>query len=220
MDQSTALGGLMMLVIASLWVVVFIPSWFHNRVNRQHNRQGEVELKSRVEKQIATTSSSATSNLRRAADRGEKLTRTKNSMSVLATLSMLGVATSVFFALQNPLLFVATGFSVLVALVSLLVAIKASNELHKLLIDVAHTRTEIAANVAKAWTQTSPVVTEVRKDERLWTPNPLPSPATRSRKGELEMPQIASVTEINHSGKNFDTQNEINKILRRRRASA
>jgi hypothetical protein len=220
MDQSAALGGLMMLVIAGLFVSVFIPSWFQSRVDRAHGRQGAAELRSQVKEVKSSTISSGASKLRLAADRGRRLIRTKNTMSVLAGLAFSGSATSAFFALQAPLLFVATGVGLLVGLFTLLVAIKASGEIRKLLIAVALSKTEMTASLAKTWKE--PVLPSVlaESDPRAWTPNPLPSPAYRSRMGELEIPNVASVTEINHSGKNFDTQDEINKILRRRRATA
>lgn len=208
----------MMLVIAGLFVAVFIPSWFQNRVDRAHSRQGAAELRRQVKE--VKIQAPAASKLRLAADRGRRLIRTKNTMSVLAGLAFSGSATSAFFALQTPLLFVATGAGLLVGLFTLLVAIKASGEIRKLLLQVALSKTEMTASLAKTWKE--PVLPSVlaESDPRAWTPNPLPSPAYRSRMGELEIPNVASVTEINHSGKNFDTQDEINKILRRRRATA
>ncbi|MFM7013957.1 MAG: hypothetical protein ACKOXT_03065 [Actinomycetota bacterium] len=219
MDQSAALGGLTMLVIAGLWVVVFIPSWFQNRVNRQHNRQGAIELKSQVI-DLKSSTERPKGKLVLAADRGRKLSRTKNLMSVLASLAFLGSATSAFFALQTPLLFVATGALVLVGLLTMLVAIKASSELRKLIVRVALAKTEIQANLASNWQHDLQPAAVEEADSRLWTPNPLPSPAYKSRIGELKIPTVATVTEINQSGKNFDTQEEINEILRRRRATA
>ena len=207
-----------MLVIAGLWVVVFIPSWFQNRVDRAHSRQGAAEVRKQVKE--VKSSTQVSSKLRLAADRARRLAKTKNTVSVLAVLAFLGSATSAFFALQNPLLFVATGFGLLVGMFTLLVAIKASSEIRKLLIEVAMSKTEMTVNLANSWKE--PVLSSIgaESDPRAWTPNPLPSPTYRSRIGELEMPNVATVTEINHSGKNFDTQDEINKILRKRRATA
>jgi hypothetical protein len=220
MDQSAALGGLMMLVIAGLFVLVFIPSWFQNRVDRADSRQGAAALRNQVKEVKSYSPAPAASKLRLAADQGRRLSMTKNTMSVLAVLGFSGSATSAFFALQTPLLFVATGAGLLVGLFTLLVAIKASSEIRKLLIRVALSKTEMTANLARSWKE--PVLASVlaESDPRAWTPNPLPSPAYRSRIGELEIPNVATVTEINHSGKNFDTQDEINKILRKRRATA
>jgi hypothetical protein len=208
----------MMLVIAGLWVVVFIPSWFQNRVDRAHSRQGAAEVRKQVKE--VKSSTQVSSKLRLAADRARRLAKTKNTVSVLAVLAFLGSATSAFFALQNPLLFVATGFGLLVGMFTLLVAIKASSEIRKLLIEVAMSKTEMTVNLANSWKE--PVLSSIgaESDPRAWTPNPLPSPTYRGRIGELEMPNVATVTEINHSGKNFDTQDEINKILRKRRATA
>ena len=218
MDQSATLGGLMMLVIAGLWVVVFIPSLFQNRVDRAHSRQGAAEVRKQVKE--VKSSTQVSSKLRLAADRARRLAKTKNTMSVLAVLAFSGSATSAFFALQIPLLFVATGFGLLVGMFTLLVAIKASSEIRKLLIEVAMSKTEMTVNLANSWKE--PVLSSIgaESDPRAWTPNPLPSPTYRSQIGELEMPNVATVTEINHSGKNFDTQEEINKILRKRRATA
>ncbi|MFM7014173.1 MAG: hypothetical protein ACKOXT_04185, partial [Actinomycetota bacterium] len=125
-----------------------------------------------------------------------------------------------FFAIQFPLLFVATGIGLLVGMFTLLVAIKASSALRKLLIRVALSKTEKTASLANSWKASLIPTFEAASDPRAWTPNPLPSPAYKSRIGELEIPTVASVSEINQSGKNFDTQNEINEILRRRRLSA
>jgi len=210
----------MMLVIAGLFVLVFIPSWFQNRVDRTHSRQGAAEWRRQVKEVKSPPTALAASKLRLAANQGRRLTMTKNTMSVLAVLAFAGSATSAFFALQTPLLFVASGAGLLVGLFMLLVAIKASSEIRKLLIKVALSKTEMTASLARTWKE--PVLPSVlaESDPRAWTPNPLPSPAYRSRIGELEVPNVASVTEINHSGKNFDTQVEINKILRRRRATA
>jgi len=210
----------MMLVIAGLFVLVFIPSWFQNRVDRADSRQGAAALRKQVKEVKSSSSAPATSKLRLAADQGRRLSMTKNTMSVLASLAFAGSATSAFFALQTPLLFVATGAGLLVGMFTLLVAIKASSEIRKLLIRVALSKTEMTANLARSWK--APVLPSVlaESDPRAWTPNPLPSPANRSRIGELEIPNVATVTEINHSGKNFDTQDEINKILRKRRATA
>jgi hypothetical protein len=220
MDQSAALGGLMMLVIAGLFVLVFIPSWFQNRVDRADSRQGAAEWRKQVKEVKSLAPAPAASKLRLAADQGRRLSMTKNTMSVLASLAFAGSATSAFFALQTPLLFVATGVGLLVGIFMLLVAIKASSEIRKLLIRVALSKTEMTANLARSWKE--PVLASVlaESDPRAWTPNPLPSPAYISRIGELEIPNVATVTEINHSGKNFDTQDEINKILRKRRATA
>jgi hypothetical protein len=220
MDQSAALGGLMMLVIAGLFVLVFIPSWFQNRVDRADSRQGAAALRKQDKEVKSYSPAPAASKLRLAADQGRRLSMTKNTMSVLASLAFAGSATSAFFALQTPLLFVATGAGLLVGMFMLLVAIKASSEIRKLLIRVALSKTEMTANLARSWKE--PVLASVlaESDPRAWTPNPLPSPAYRSRIGELEIPNVATVTEINHSGKNFDTQDEINKILRKRRATA
>ena len=210
----------MMLVIAGLFVLVFIPSWFQNRVDRADSRQGAAAARKQVKEVKSASTAPATSKLRLAADQGRRLSMTKNTMSVLAFLAFAGSATSAFFALQTPLLFVATGAGLLVGLFMLLVAIKASSEIRKLLIRVAMSKTEMTANLARSWKE--PVLASVlaESDPRAWTPNPLPSPAYRSRIGELEIPNVATVTEINHSGKNFDTQDEINKILRKRRATA
>ena len=209
-----------MLVIAGLFVLVFIPSWFQNRVDRADSRQGAAAWRKQVKEVKSYSPAPAASQLRLAADQGRRLSMTKNTMSVLAVLGFSGSATSAFFALQTPLLFVATGAGLLVGIFMLLVAIKASSEIRKLLIRVALSKTEMTANLARSWKE--PVLASVlaESDPRAWTPNPLPSPAYRSRIGELEIPNVATVTEINHSGKNFDTQDEINKILRKRRATA
>ena len=210
----------MMLVIAVLWVVVFIPSWFQNRVDAEQNARESNVLKPRVNETKPSVNSPLASRLRLATERSRKLRRTKNTMSVMATLFILGSVTLAFFAFQNPLLFVAIGFGMLVGLFALLVAIKASGELDKTLIRLAQSKTELTASLAKTWREAILPSIDAESDPRAWTPNPLPSPAYKSRIGELEIPNVASVTEISDSRKNFDTQKQINTILKKRRASA
>ena len=209
-----------MLVIAVLWVVVFIPSWFQNKVDAEQNARESNVLRPRVNDTKLSVNVPVASKLRLATERSRKLRRTKNTMSVMATLFILGSVTLAFFAFQNPLLFVAIGFGMLVGLFALLVAIKASGELNKTLIRVAQSKTELTASLAKTWREAILPSIDAESDSRAWTPNPLPSPAYKSRIGELEIPNVASVTEISDSRKNFDTQKQINTILKKRRASA
>ena len=210
----------MMLVIAVLWVVVFIPSWFQNRVDAEQNPRESNVLRPEVNDTKLSLGVPLASKLRLATERSRKLRRTKNTMSVMATIFILGSVTLAFFAFQTPLLFVAIGFGMLVGLFALLVAIKASGELNKTLIRVAQSKTELTASLAKTWREAILPSIDAESDSRAWTPNPLPSPAYKSRIGELEIPNVASVTEISDSRKNFDTQKQINTILKKRRASA
>ena len=209
-----------MLVIAFLWVVVFIPSWFQNRVEAERYSQASSGLKPQVENTKISVNAPVASRLRLATERSRRLRRTKNTMSVLATLTILGSVTLAFFAFQTPLIFVAIGLGMLVGLFALLVAIKASSELNKTLIKVAQSKTELTASLAKTWREAILPSIDAESDSRAWTPNPLPSPAYKSRIGELEIPNVASVTQISNSRKNFDTQEQINTILKKRRATA
>jgi hypothetical protein len=220
MNQSATLGGLMMLVIAVLWVVVFIPSWFQNKIDAEQNARESNVLRPRVNETKLSMNVPVASKLRLATERSRKLRRTKNTMSVMATLCILGSVTLAFFAFQNPIFFVLMGFGMLVGLFALLVAIKASGELDKTLIRVAKSKTELTESLAKTWREAILPSIDAESDSRAWTPNPLPSPAYKSRIGELEIPNVASVTEISDSRKNFDTQKQINTILKKRRASA
>ena len=209
-----------MLVIAFLWVVVFIPSWFQNRVEAERYAQASSGLKPQVENTKISVNAPVASRLRLATELSRRLRRTKNTMSVLATLTILGSVTLAFFAFQTPLFFVAIGLGMLVGLFALLVAINAASELNKTLIKVAQSKTELTASRAKTWREAILPSIDAESDSRAWTPNPLPSPAYKSRIGELEIPNVASVTEISNSRKNFDTQKEINTILKKRRATA
>jgi hypothetical protein len=220
MDQSATLGGLMMLVIAVLWVVVFIPSWFQNRVDAEQNARSSDVLKPGSNETKLSVNVPVASKLRLATERSRKLRRTKNTMSVMAALFILGSVTLAFFVFQDPLLFVAAGLGMLVGLFALLVAIKASGELRKTLIKVDKSKTELTASLAKTWREAILPSIDAESDSRAWTPVPLPSPAYKSRIGELEIPSVASVSEISDSRKNFDTQKQINTILKKRRASA
>ena len=171
----------MMLVIAVLWVVVFIPSWFQSRVDAERYAQASMGLKPQVENTKISVNAPVASRLRLATERSRRLRRTKNTMSVLATLTILGSVTLAFFAFQNPLLFVAIGLGMLVGLFALLVAIKAAGELNKTLIKVAQSKTELTASLAKTWREAILPSIDAESDSRAWTPNPLPSPAYKSR---------------------------------------
>ena len=106
----------MMLVIAVLWVVVFIPSWYQNRVDKEHNARESSLLKSKVREIKNSATAPVGSKLRLATERSRKLSRTKNVMSAMAALALLGSASIAFFALQNPIFYVASGFGLLVGL--------------------------------------------------------------------------------------------------------
>jgi hypothetical protein len=189
-------------------------------VEAERHAQTSTGLKPQVQDIKISVNAPVASRLRLATEKSRKLRRTKNTMSVLATLTILGSVTLAFFAFQNPLLFVAIGFGMLVGLFALLVAIKAAGELNKALIKVAQSKTELTASLAKTWREAILPSIDAESDSRAWTPNPLPSPAYKSRIGELEIPTVASVTEISNSRKNFDTQKQINTILKKRRATA
>ena len=209
----------MILVIAALWVIVFIPSWFQNKLNHQRKRALGSDLRSQAKETRVSMNRPAMSKLRIEAVRGRKLSRTKNLMTALAMFFLLATTASVFFATQFPLLWIAMGFSLLVGISASLVSIKATNELKKLQVRIASAQSESTSRLANSWQEISTHKVESFVDSRAWTPNPLPSPAYQSRIGELEIQKLASVTEITQQVEIFDTQDEINKILRRRRAT-
>ena len=198
----------MLLVIASLWIWVFVPSWFKRSEERQSERKFAGQIKSEI-KTAKKQSVSKPGSIAALAARNYRLAMTRR---VFGTVLLSALVAAVFLAVQaptNPVLWLAAGGSLSVAVLSVIILRKATAKARELISRSARTRSSIYVETASA------VVASVEVDERAWEPNPLPAP--RERIGALEVPELAEVISI-QPAKQLSSS-ELDEILRRRRAN-
>lgn len=199
MNFPTGLGGVTLIVIAVVWLLVFVPGWSKRSEVKAATQTVNREVKA-ARKGIALTNEA----------RVARLIVTQRVFTFL----FIAAAVSSVLAFANSaagLVFIGLGSSsALVALLSLLVRTAASKAL----------RTMVASLNSKRQLSRERAFKQLLKNAepvRAWTPNPLPAPLQIDRTGELLTPD-ADVIEIKNAQKNnFDTQ-DLNAILQRRRA--
>ncbi|MFM1779459.1 MAG: hypothetical protein RIS51_604 [Actinomycetota bacterium] len=199
MNFPTGLGGITLIVIAVVWLLVFVPGW-----SKRSEVKAATETVNREVKIQRRTF--ATSNESRVA----RLIMTQR----LFTFLFIGWLIAAGLLIANTgsgLVFTGLGaVSALLSGVSLMVRMAATREL-RTLVSMLNSKRQISRE--RAFKSMS-LNTEPVRD---WTPNPLPAPMQIDRTGELLAPD-ADVIEIkNAQKKNFDTQ-DLNAILQRRRA--
>lgn len=198
----------MLLVIASLWIWVFVPSWFKRSEERQSERKFAGQIKSEI-KTAKKQSVSKPGSIAALAARNYRLAMTRR---VFGTVLLSALVAAVFFAVQaptNPMLWLAAGGSLAMAVLSVVILRKATAKARELISKSARTRSSIYAETAYV------AVSSAQVDERAWEPNPLPAP--RERIGALEVPELAQVISIEPARQL--SSSELDEILRRRRAN-
>lgn len=198
----------MLLVIASLWIWVFVPSWFKRSEERQSERKFAGQIKSEI-KTAKKQSVSKPGSIAALAARNYRLAMTRR---VFGTVLLSALVAAVFLAVQaptNPVLWLAAGGSLSVAVLSVIILRKATAKARELISKSARTRSSIYAETAYV------AVSSAQVDERAWEPNPLPAP--RERIGALEVPELAQVISIEPARQL--SSSELDEILRRRRAN-
>ena len=214
----------MVLVVAGLWILVFIPSWFHRSEDRDAFRE-----ESKNQRQVlAEIRRAATASLLSTAERSHKLGgRVRVGLTIALLALALGLG-SLFLVGQNPIawLIVAVGFATF--LVASVVVRKANQERSRLASHAARSRGAMAGSLIAWNTDLIEAVSLAQEpvDPRAWTPNKLPAPVHLSRLGELEISTMADVIELSSqadgqlssNAKNPLGAEMLDEILRRRRA--
>jgi cytoskeletal protein RodZ len=213
-------GGLMFLIIAGLWVWVFVPSWFKRSEDRQTQRVTTQKVRGEIRKAKNSPGANTISGL---AEQNFRLTLTRRIFTTIAFFAFAASIASIFVAVSQIFYWIVTFiFSAIFAL-SFAVARAAKKKSQDLLTRAARSRASIyagSANAASGMYQQG-VIAGNPVDIRDWEPNPLPAP--KQKIGELETPTLAEVVEMDvRATKNASAtldSTALDEILRRRRAN-
>lgn len=199
MNFPTGLGGITLIVIAVVWLLVFVPGWSKRSEVRAATETVNREV--RAQRKAAITSNES------------RIARLMVTQRVF-TFFFAGGAIAAGLAFSNfaaGLVFIGLGAaSAVFAILSLLVRIAANRTIRSLVSNLNSKRQLSRERAFQQMVQNTETV-------RLWTPNPLPAPLQIDRTGELLAPEADVIEMKNAQKKNFDTQ-DLNAILQRRRA--
>jgi hypothetical protein len=213
-------GGLMFLIIAGLWLWVFIPSWFKRSQERQVAKPISRELRQQAQGAQSTVGRSPISNL---AERNIRLSMTNKIFSTIAFFSLATSIASIFLAVSQIFYWIVTFIFSVVFVTSWTIARAAKRKNLDVLAAASKRRSNVYASVANSlrYQDAESSIAGIPVDTRAWEANRLPAP--RQRIGELELPTLAEVVEIEErvikkSQATLDST-ALDEILRRRRAN-
>lgn len=210
----------MFLIIAGLWVWVFVPSWFKRSEDRKVQKEATNELRGEIKTMRSARASSAISDL---AQKNFKLTLTRRIFSVFAYLAFAAAIASIFAAVSQIFYWIVTFIFSAIFVISTLIVRAAKRKTQELLINASKSRSaSFSASAAeKRLLDAQAQMAGNPVDSRSWEPHSLPAP--RQRIGELETPTLAEVVEIDdrvvkNPSVTLDST-ALDEILRRRRAN-
>ena len=198
MEFPVGLGGVTLVIVAVIWLLVFVPG-YTQRSQISETAKYVIQQQRESDRKIPM---SKDEQLRR-------LINTQRGFSVLFGLGALGAIALWIAAVPNQSL---TPIALVVSALAfgfLLVSRAASNQAAKLAGALHARRLEVRSKAAKALSHST--------DRREWTPNPLPAPLASLPKTEPEAAQMADVIQISQP-KRVLSGSEIDQILARRRA--
>jgi hypothetical protein len=208
------------LIIAGLWLWVFIPSWFKRSHERQADKTSKRQVRREVKLSRSSVQKSAISNL---AERNYRLAMTQRIFSAIAFFSFATSIASIFLAVSQIFYWIVTlTFSAIFG-ASLVIVRSAKRKSLEVLALASKSRANVFASVSNSlrYEDQQGFIAGNPVDTRAWEANRLPAP--RQRIGELEMPTLAEVVEIEErvikkSQPTLDST-ALDEILRRRRAN-
>lgn len=213
-------GGLMFLIIAGLWLWVFIPSWFKRSQERQTVKPSDRQRRLEARAARVAAPRSAISNL---AERNFRLSMTQKIFSSIAFFSLATSIASIFLAVSQIFYWIVTFIFSAIFVTSWVIARAAKRKNLDVLAKASKSRSNIFASVSNSlrYEDAQSSIAGIPVDTRAWEPNHLPAP--RQRIGELELPTLAEVVEIEErvikkSQATLDST-ALDEILRRRRAN-
>ena len=213
-------GGLMFLIIAGLWVWVFVPSWFKRSEDRKIQKEATNELRGEIKTVRSARTSSAISDL---AQKNFKLKLTRRIFSVFAYLAFAAAIASIFAAVSQIFYWIVTLVFSAIFVSSFAIARSAKRKSLEVLASASKSRANVFASVANSlrYQDEKGLIAGIPVDTRSWQANRLPAP--RQRIGELETPTLAEVVEIDdrvvkNPPVTLDST-ALDEILRRRRAN-
>jgi hypothetical protein len=213
-------GGLMFLIIAGLWLWVFIPSWFKRSQERQADKTSKRQVRREVRVARSMTPRSEISNL---AEQNYRLSMTQRFFSSIAFFAFAASIASIFLAVSQIFYWIVTVLFSAIFVVSLVILRSAKRKSAEVISRASKSRSNVFASVSNSlrYQAANSSIAGSPVDTRAWEANRLPAP--RQRIGELEMPTLAEVVEIDELvvKKSLATLDStaLDEILRRRRAN-
>ncbi|WP_296630357.1 hypothetical protein [Rhodoluna sp.] len=210
-------GGLLFLIIAGLWLWVFVPTWF----KRSHERQIEKSVVKNIKTEINSVKSqkNISRSITQNAERFYRLNTTKRIFSSLVAIATVVAFCTAYLATTSPLYWVAFAASLAVAAVAMLVAGAARKQIAVLVTRSNRARSAIFSEISHVESSETQNELAFEVDPRAWSRNPLPAP--RERIGEISKTVLADVVAIEkvETKKKTLSQDELDDILKRRRAN-
>lgn len=210
----------MFLIIAGLWVWVFVPSWFKRSEDRQTQRVTTQKVRGEIRKAKNSPESNTISGL---AEQNFRLTLTRRIFTTIAFFAFAASIASIFVAVSQIFYWIVTLTFSAIFVASLAIVRSAKRKSLEVLALASKSRANVFASVSNSlrYEEQQGFIAGNPVDTRAWEANRLPAP--RQRIGELEMPTLAEVVEIEErvikkSQPTLDST-ALDEILRRRRAN-
>lgn len=210
----------MFLIIAGLWVWVFVPTWFKRSQEKQQEKASSLAARTEIKTAREERAKPSIANL---AERNFRLTMTQNIFRGIAFFAFAGTFASIFMAVSQIFYLILTAIFSTIFIISLAIFRAAKRKNTAVLRAARNSRSKLYASVSNAL-KSQGVESSIAGnpvDKRAWEPTRLPAP--RQRIGELEMPTLAEVVEIEERAakKSHATLDStaLDEILRRRRAN-
>lgn len=222
----SAISGVLVTVVAALWVVIFIPSWFENTQNKSEVRTVKREVQTQVKQirneakpKMVTESSIIASALYR-----NSTVRKFLAFAILVSASVL-VWAILDFSNNSVAAYLSAAALVVCTLANRRSQVVKRELLARSLQVSKHVKSSVPA-MFKYVDDLSQVVAD--QEARVWIPVDLPKPMHLLNKvGELETPVLAQVKSITPTVVNavdstgsqqVESEISLDEILRRRRA--
>jgi hypothetical protein len=192
-------GGLMLVALAAVWFLVFLPALNgrgkEGRSESLDRSTRRALLNEHVSPRVAASARAA-----------------RLSKQVFALLSIASGIASIVFVFQGA----AVGALIAAGFVAGFVALSriANARLNRILVSGSNRRNKVSAGLSGSLEKSIEPTEEI--EDRRWTPNEAPKQGLLNRVGTLESPTLADVVEIEFPGE-LDSK-ELDEILRRRRA--
>lgn len=198
-------GGLMLLVVAALWLWVFVPSWVKQSERKQELRRDKNSIKS----EIKNNQTKSLKNYSGVAAKTYRLVLVRRLFSATIVVSIATLALSSYLSTENFLWLFAAAPSFIVLIASCWVVFKASQRIDQLSLLALDSKSQIFSKYAATFESDQSSV-----DSRAWVRTELPEP--KQSLATLEQVEVASVEVLETSRVR---EVDLDEIIRRRRAN-
>lgn len=210
----------MFLIIAGLWLWVFVPTWFKRSQERNEQKTQARSIRDEIRQ---AKKSGAGSTVTALAEQNYRLQLTRRIFNLVALFALSVSIGSIFLAVSQIFYLIVTLTFFGLFVVSGAISRAAKRKSQQVLSRSAKTRSAMfdAASRAVKSEQSEELIGENPVNIRDWEASPLPAP--KQRIGELEQPTLAEVVGIEAlataKSQNLLDATALDEILRRRRAN-